>query len=208
MKKSMLFGLLLLGSAPVFAQLSLGIRAGANFASAAFDPDTDASFENKPELLIGGLLEARLGQFLAVQPEVTYLRKGYLANQSVLGIDTENELDMQYLDIGAMLKLMAGGENLRLFLGAGLFYGLALNGEFSSRAGGVELSSDVTFDNDYERSEWSAALAAGLQFQLGQGSLFLDARFQPGLTDIEKRSESQEVKNRGIGLSAGLLFPL
>lgn len=204
----MLLGLLLLGSAAAFAQLSLGIRAGANFTRAAFDPDIDASFESKPELLIGGLLEAQLGQLFALQPEVTYLRKGYLSRQTVLGIESENELDMQYLDIGALLKLKAGSESLKLYLGAGLFYGIALNGTYSSRAGGVEISSDVTFDSDYERSEWAGALAGGLHFRAGQGSLFIDARYLLGLTDIEKRSDNQDVKNRGVSVSAGLLFPL
>ncbi len=54
-----------------------------------------------------------------------------------------------------------------------------------------------------------AAVGAGIEIQMSRMSVTFDARFSPGLTSFVDQADFKvDVKNRGLGFMAGLVFPL
>ncbi len=206
MKRSGLFLGLLLWAALASAQLSIGGRAGINFAGADIRPLEGVELGSEAGLLAGALLEIGLGNNFFIQPEATYLRRGYSAERSILGnnIITKTEVEINYLDLGGLLKAKFGERSFAAYLAAGAFYSQALDGQVTTSSSGIEVTSDIDFEGEYERSDINLSFGGGLQI----GILFLDIRYLIGLEDIEPRDPELEIKNRGLGLSAGLLFQL
>jgi hypothetical protein len=187
-----------------FAQgVYIGPRVGANFADVAFDGDDDPDFDTRTSVLFGGVLELGLSDNFAIQPEVSYVVRGYDGGEnSVLA----PSLRLNYLDFGGLLKLKTGSEGINAYLGAGPFYSYALSGEIENSLGTIEIDFDD--EEAFKRGDWTAAFAAGLQLPLGESFLFVDARYLLGLTDLNDRDDEVEVRNRAYSISAGILFPL
>lgn len=193
-----------------FAQISVGPRVGMHFANAKIDPDNDRDIEGSLGLMAGGVIEIGLTENFAIQPEVTYIKRGYDSSMDDGNSLFESDLRINYLDFGGLLKFRTASEGFALYLGAGPYYSYAISGEVKTTFLGIENTTKLEFDDndDYERGDWSAAFAAGINLPLGQSHLFVDARYLLGLTDIEKRDDELEVRNRGVSVSAGILLPL
>lgn len=202
MKKLFVLIGLLSAASTIWAQgVYLGPRIGANFADVSFDGDEDPDLDTRTSVLFGGVLELGLSDNFALQPEVSYLVKGYDGgDESFLGL--ADEVRLNYLDIGGLIKLKTGSEGINAYVGAGPYYSYLLSGEIG------ELEIDFDEDETFKRGDWTAAFAAGVQLPLGQSFLFVDARYLLGLTDIEDRDDDVEIKNRSFSLSAGILLPL
>lgn len=179
----------------------LGPRIGANFSDVKSDGEEDLELDSRTSVLYGGVLELGLSDNLAIQPEVSYIVKGYDGgDDTFLGL--ANEAKLNYLDFGGLVKLKTGSDGINAYIGAGPYYSYLLSGEI----GDVEIDFD---DNEtFKRGDWTAAFAAGVQLPLGESFLFVDARYLLGLTDIEDRDDEVEINNRSLSLSAGILFPL
>ena len=210
MRKTALFIALLATTATTLtAQLAIGPRAGAHFARASFDPKDGRSVSDKVGLVAGAVLEIGLGDNLALQPEASYVQRGYQTEQTLLGITTETELAMNYLDFGGLLKLRSGNdEGINFYLAGGAFYSIAMDGELTNRAGPVETVVEIKFDDDYDRSDINLSAGGGFTFGSGAISLFVDGRYLFGLRDIEQRDKDFTINNRGVSVSAGLMFQL
>lgn len=192
-------------AASSFAQgIYIGPRIGANFANVSYDGDGDPDLNSRTSVLYGGVLELGLADKFAIQPEVSYIVRGYESEES-LGFLNPN-LTLNYLDFGGLLKFKTGSEGLNAYLGAGPYYSYALSGEFDTAVGTVEIDFDD--DEAFERGDWTAAFAAGVQLPLGESFLFVDARYLLGLTDLNDRDDEVEIRNRAFSLSAGILFAL
>ncbi|NBC09043.1 MAG: outer membrane beta-barrel protein [Bacteroidetes bacterium] len=192
-------------AASSFAQgVYLGPRIGANFANVSYDGDDDPDLNSRTSVLYGGVLELGLADKFAIQPEVSYIVRGYEGGEGLAALDPD--ITLNYLDFGGLLKFKTGSEGLNAYLGAGPYYSYALSGEIDTGAGTVEIDFDD--EEAFERGDWTAAFAAGVQLPLGESFLFVDARYLLGLTDLNDRDEEVEVRNRAFSLSAGILFAL
>jgi len=211
MKKLLFLITALTFTATTFAQISIGPRVGLHFANANVDPDDDREIEGTMGLMAGGVLEIGLTELLAIQPEVTYIKRGYdqsMENDNNQLVSTNYRIN--YVDLGGLIKLRTASDGLALYVGAGPYYNYATSGEIVVDTPIGETTTELDFDDDdaFERGDWTAAFAAGINLPLGQSHLFVDARYLLGLTDIEKRDDEREVRNRGVSVSAGILFPL
>jgi hypothetical protein len=210
MKKLLFFSLAMTLAATTFAQLAIGPRVGIHFADAQIDPDNDREVEGSIGLMAGAVFELGLSEILAIQPEVTYVKRGYDQNMDDGGDIFSTDVRINYFDIGGIIKFRTAADGLALYFGAGPYYSYATSGEVETTFLGETTTIDLDFDDDdtFERGDWTAAFAVGANLPLGQSHLFVDARYLLGLTDIEKRDDDVEVRNRGISISAGLLLPL
>lgn len=179
----------------------LGPRIGATFANAKVDGDNEPDFDNRTSVLFGGVMELGLGDNFAIQPEASYIQRGFDGGDDGL-LDLAPTLTLNYLDIGGLIKLKTGSsEQLSAYLGAGPSYSYLLSGEI----GGLEIDFDE--DETFNRGDWTANFAAGVQLPLGKSYLFVDVRYLLGLTDVNE-NEDVEVRNRSYAISAGLMLPL
>ena len=189
-----------------FAQgIYIGPRIGANFANISFDGDADPEFDSRTSVLYGGVLELGLSDKFAIQPEASYIVRGYEGGEGLAAL-LAPELQLNYLDFGGLLKFKTGSRGINAYLGAGPFYSYALSGEINTGLGTVEIDFDD--EEAFERGDWTAAFAAGVQLPLGESFLFVDARYLLGLNDLDERDDEVEIRNRAFSLSAGILFAL
>ena len=208
-----LFSLLLLTcSMQMSAQgIGLGVRAGATFANASFEDD-DFDSESITGYSFGVLLPISLADNFALQPELSYVQKGYRASVDLLGLNTETGVFFTYLEIPVLLRASFGPEDLKAYVQAGPAFGYAAGGRFETTVGDETTDTDIDFEDafftDFNRGEVSGILGGGVIFGGVSGlGLLLDGRYAFGLSDGDGTDEG-EYRNRGLTLSAGLLFTI
>ena len=203
MKKLLLIALLFACSASLLAQgVYIGPRIGAAFANTKIDGENEPDFDNRTSVLFGGAMELGIGDHFAIQPEISYIQRGYDGGDEGFGILLP-ALQLNYIDIGGLVKLKTGSsENLNAYLGAGPYYNYLISGEFG------DLEIDFDEEETFKRGDWTAAFAAGVQLPPGESYLFVDARYLLGLTDVRDDDNDVEIRNRAYTISAGIMLPL
>ncbi len=155
---------------------------------------------------------------------------------------TEGKLKANILEIPVLAKAKFGTELLKFHVLAGPSVGFGLSGESEATGSAVatdNTTGEVVFEedfsekgdlkfvgNDYDpddladdespfaKTNINAHLGAGVNLQLGSATLFFDARYILGLSDLSPKAEGEpddehtKVKGNRIGLSVGVLFPL
>ena len=215
MKKTFsLFPLLFLFllSASSYAQ-SIGPKAGVNIASYAGDDQfDDDAFGSNTGLQFGVAAEIPISGRFAIQPELLYLQKGAASEVDFLGITTRVENVLNYLEIPLLAKISLTDSPTKVYVTAGPSIGFGLGGKVVTSVGDMEEEVDVDFEEDELNSfDLSLAFGAGVQFEVGPGQLFVDARYLlglGGLDDSEPEADQIDIFNRGIGASVGFLFPI
>jgi len=224
MKKFFLLTALAVCSCGAFAQVSLIPKAGVNFANAVLS-DNNALEGGKSSLVgftagLGFNFSLSSDNFLSIQPEILYSQKGFSSAASGL-ISYEGDYRLNYLEIPLLAKINFGGEKVRLYVNAGPSIGYLLSGRVNGRGsflGLVSTSIDesIKFTDsptpldirqlDANRIEAGLNFGGGVGYAfLGSTALFVDIRYNMGLTDFNNQEQS---KNRVFALTAGLQIPL
>lgn len=158
MKKLFLVAsILFLGFTSVSAQsIKLGAKIGANFS----DLDgSAASGGNKTGFHVGGLLELRVLENLALQPELLYSSQG------------SKNLQLDYLSLPVLLKFYVTSDKLSFELGP----------QFS-----VLINDDAPKTFDSKTAD--LATVVGLGYNLTD-MIFIQARYVYGMSEISKNAE-------------------
>ncbi|MEQ9467374.1 MAG: porin family protein [Ekhidna sp.] len=181
MKKTLLTLSLIFFSVVAFSQasVSLGIKAGANFAN------TNISGSESITSFHGGAYGLIKLANIGIQPEMLFSKQGASFSTA--------DVDLSYLNVPVMVKFyLPMGLNLQ----AGPQFGILTKAE----------SGSVDVKDAYKSSDISAALGAGWDAPFG---LQFTARYVLGLSDINDSGAGDEVKNRTFQLSIGYsLFKL
>ena len=198
---------LLLPLVSVSAQgVGIGLRTGASFANANFDDDTrEFDTQNLTGYSLGLMVPIFLSDNFAVQPELSYVQKGFKRELAfTAGVELQT-FTISYYEIPVLLRASFGPDNLKFYFQGGAAFGYAGSGE-------VELEgiiTDVDFSSDaFNRTDVSGIGGAGLQFGGAGLSLFVDGRYVYGLSESGTLDDEFSYTNRGLTLSAGLLFML
>ena len=187
MKKILLLATILLsGSTIAYAQsIKIGVKAGLNYANQTGTTITVNSKNYQTEAIssyhAGLVAELSLFKGLSLQPELLYSTQG-ATYKNALG-DITNKVG--YLSIPVMIKIGLS-KSISLELGPQASFLL-------SEKDNVDLSKSNSFD---------FAVAGGLGLKVTK-SIFLQARYGLGLTEISKEAQT---KNSVVQLSAGVLF--
>lgn len=221
LKNSFLALVLLFTAYSVNAQLGIGVRAGINFSNISSNAVTQG-FE--PESVVGTAfaipIEIRMSEKFAIQPEILYHTKGSTSKASLLGVTFSSKTELNYIEIPVLAKAQLGSDvfGLNFLLGPSIAY--AMSGKITTSGLGLSGSVDVFDENDDKEfyvSRTDFNLQAGLSPYLNLGdhlSVFLDARYILGLTDITEEEniatipveDYLEQKNRVVQVSLGALF--
>lgn len=149
--------LLFLGLTSVNAQsIRFGAKIGANFSDLNSSSSTGG---NQTGLHIGGLLELKLLDNLALQPELLYSAQG------------SNDFKLDYLSLPVLLKFYLSSNKLSLDVGP----------QFS-----VLVNDDVPSSFDSKTADLATVL--GLGYNLTD-NIFVQARYVYGVSEISKDFE-------------------
>ena len=197
--------LLLFVSTFALAQgVGIGLRTGVTFANAAFDDDS-REFDTKTATgySLGLMVPLFLSENFAVQPELSYVQKGF---RREFPVSVGGELEaytFSYYELPLLLRGSFGTNNLKFYFQAGAAFGYAGSGEVEI-AGIIE---DIDFSTEeFNRTDLSGIGGAGLVFGGGGLGFFVDGRYVYGLS--EDTLDDFTYTNRGLTLSVGLLFSL
>jgi len=165
--------------------VKFGIKGGVNIANQNGDNITINSTNYKTSEItnyhVGLVAEMKIVNSFAIQPELLYTTQG--ANYKNAVEDFENRLGYVSIPVMAKIKL---SKVISLELGPQASFLLSEKNDFDTE-------DTKTFD---------FAANGGLGFSITK-SLFVQARYVLGLTDVSKDAE---VKNSVVQISAGILF--
>lgn len=181
---------LALAALPAAAQqgTQIGLRGGISVASASFDDDTFEE-ENRTGFVGGPFVNFDFGA-LGFQVAGLYNAKG---------VDTNvGELDLKYIEVPAVVKL---GIPLAV-LKPSVFGGAAVAFRTGCEIDGVECPEDA-----FKSTDFLAVVGADVAIYAGPVSLWADARYDIGLSDIDDAGDVfGGLKNRNWNLTAGVGF--
>ncbi len=166
----------------------IGVRGGVSVASASFSDDTfDA--DNRTGFVGGAFVDADLG-VIGLQLAGLYNAKGV---ETAAG-----ELDLKYIEFPAVVKI---GIPLAV-VKPSVFGGAAIAFRTGCELDGVECPEGA-----FQSTDVLGVVGADVAFYLGEFSLWADARYGVGLTDIEDAGDVfGDLKNRNWNLTAGIGF--
>ncbi|MEN0006281.1 MAG: porin family protein [Bacteroidota bacterium] len=222
MKKfaTFIFFLAMVSYYQVDAQISIGPKAGINIATLNGFPlgdDDDVDLRYATFLNIGAVAEIPLKDRLFIQPEISFIQKGLLAESEDSSFDDKAVLRLNYLDINALVKYKYLGETVGGYLGIGPYVGYAMSGIVKSEVnvGGttVETETDLELGEDesgFNRFDFGFTFGGGLVVPIENlPEFFLDVRYLLGITNLnDDDTDDADVSNRGIGITVGALFSL
>ena len=188
-------GFTFVAAAPAHAQTTLGVRGGISVASASFDTETfDDS--NRTGFVGGVFLDFGGSSLLGFQIGAQYSQKGAEFD----GDAVVDDFSLDYLEIPAVVKLglPLGSLKPSVFAGAALGFNSSCE-----QSGGSEDVCEQFSDTDF-----SGVVGADLAIYLGGLSLWADARYNVGLSDISDGSAFGDFNNRAFNLTAGIGFRL
>jgi hypothetical protein len=181
-------------SVPAAAQMSYGVKAGANFANVSFDGEADVPSSARVAPLAGAFVTIPLRGWLSVQPEMIYTVKG--ASLDVGGIDSD--LIVDYLEVPILARVPVGR---RFYLAAGPSMAVRVRARSRTSFGGS--TEEIDLDEEIESFDLGVVGAAGMVF----GRWIFDGRYTHGLSDTDAdTSDDLKIRNRVFSLSAGITF--
>ena len=186
----------------LFSQSYVGPRVGATIADVENTVNgVEVDTRSSTNLQLGLALDLGITTAFSIQPELFYSGRTY--KLELLGQEVRRTFS--YIDLGALAKIRFGTENaVGAYIGAGPFLNYAISGK--TEVGNDE--TEIEFgDNDIKRTDLSVAGALGLTFNIGGPLIVVDTRYVLGLGDIDSGDE-REVRNRTIGVTAGIMVPL
>ncbi len=189
---------------PATAQVNFGVIGGLNLANLSVDPDAGVDISNRTAFGIGGILSFGVGETLALQLEPMFLQKGAKLKLSDLGFTLEAEIKVSYIEVPAMLKFAFGSGDTKPYVMAGPTVGYLLSAKVKDDMEEQDIKDDV------KNIDFGLAFGGGVSLPMGNNTLFVEARYSLGLSDINDDPDDPDtsIKTKGIQIMAGITFPL
>ena len=181
MKKMFLVFLTVATATVVSAQVKFGVKAGYNLATLTTSGDASGMGISSKSDFSGGLFASvPLFSSCTLQPEVLYSGQGAEGKDGIIDV----KLNYSYLNVPVLFKYQhASG----LFAETGPQVGFLLSAKLKE-AGQTSDAKDGTESVDFS---W----AFGVGYMISKINLGIDARYNLGLTDINKDATNGSIKN-------------
>jgi hypothetical protein len=208
------------------AQMTLGLRAGVNLAT--YNINYGSSSSTKPDqpsnvtlLTIGVPFQMAFSEHFALQAELNYIQKGFQQKTDITFGNTrfvsDGKIIVDWLELPVLAKARFGSD---IGIGGGIFFGpsigYGLSGKSKSTSttttGTVSTTTSDSKDLNFKEDEHSRVdFALNMGGEVNYGGIFLDVRYQIGLTNmVTNTSSSSDIsaRTRGLGITAGYRFPI
>ena len=194
----------------VEAQAAMGVKAGANFASLTGSQDS----ETLTGLSAGAYLGFGVGDRLAVQIEASYgVRGGEDVRIGANALDdaaAPSELRLSYVEIPLLLRAGYPGARFLPSVFLGPYAGFLVSCRITTvdgADGDCEDDSRASWFNPRE-TEYGLMVGAGLDWALGESTVFADVRYALGLRSIQRGDGAIDLRNGGLTVTGGFAIPL
>jgi hypothetical protein len=199
------------------AQLSLGAKGGGTLNTVSGNTPTGTEKNMTFGYQFGAAVNYGFNQTFSLQPEVVFNQKG--GKTASTATSDYTQMSANYLEIPVLAKAQFGGEKFKGFVVLGPYAGYWAGGRNKTSVLGTESKESIDFDNDidddgYKQNRIDLGINGGLgmQYAIGRGNIFLDARYGFGLFDTNKyKTEPDGYKsqsNRSVEVSLGYMFRL
>ena len=178
-------------TATLFAQISVGAKAGVNLANVIGDVDNT---DMKVGFHVGGYVNVAFSDALSLQPELLFNSVGYKYTVSNGFDEADVTSNLNYISIPVSLMYSFGPVNLH----AGPQLGFLMSAKTKSDFDGFD---DQDLKDDLKSTDLGFNVGAGVKF----GNLNVTARYTIGLSNIADGDDADDidVKNGVIQLSLG-----
>jgi hypothetical protein len=232
MRCILLLSVYILLSLDAMAQTRLGIRGGTllhslegsriYYEKVRGSGATSRIQENhKRSIHAGIVIDHRVNNYIFVQTGLDYTEREHQRWDTLYFNNTSNwssyRTKIQYIEIPNFVKVGVPAGAFRFDLITGLSVGYGFDGfVFSSTpnsyANGNREATESIFEDKIPQERLNVMWVTGamVTYSYKNTSLFIDGRYQNAINNLEVLSTADEatVKNRGIGLSAGIMFKL
>jgi hypothetical protein len=176
----------------------IGVRIGLNLANISGKGISGTS--SKSGLLAGLYFKKSLSDIVSIQPEAAIVSKGYKLSQSYYGYEFTYTLGLTYLEFPILARVDLGNSSLRPRLLAGPTFGFLLSSNSTLNGIKTELAT----------KSFETGLTLGAGINLGSSPVSLDARYNIGLSAVNKSTEeysqSPSMKNTSFTFALGYAF--
>jgi hypothetical protein len=197
------------------AQLELGFRAGLNMSEATDLRATNGDLIKAAQLNginAGIFANIQLGSIMALQPEITFSQKGFIASWD--GSDSSSTLNTSYLDMPVMVEVgFAVGKKIRVFANAGpnVSYLIKAEEEFYNALNNETITTEYNFEvESLERLDLGVNFGGGISLRMKRWKYTLDARYNMGLKEIMASEDAMDfvnnAKHRVTNISVGISY--
>ena len=193
---------LLFVSGSVFAQFSIGFKAGMSMSD--YTVKTKYTKSNKGGIAAGLVVMNTIGKNMGLETNILYVQKGYnhqICNQCYDKFTTtfiEIPLALRYSFY--LPKISSKLEDLKIHAIGGIYFSRWLNGKYETKIFDDKTSENYVFNGE-KRLDFGPNVGAGLDYALFSGSLSFDFRYSYGLVDMSAPGSTNAQKNRSAILS-------
>ena len=199
------------------AQLSVGVKGGGTLNTVSGNTAETIEKDMTFGYQFGATLNYGFSDVFSLQPEVLFIQKGGRASSTLT--DDYAQLTSNYIAIPVLAKAEFGGEKFKGYAVLGPYAGYWAGGKNKASVLGTESKESIDFDSNidddgYKQNRIDLGINGGLgmQYTIGRGNIFLDARYGFGLFDTNKYETEPDgyktVANRSVEVSLGYMFRL
>ncbi|SHJ69682.1 porin family protein [Flavobacterium haoranii] len=175
-----------------------GLKGGVNFTNLYVDDVDDTNMLTS--FNAGVFVELPITQGVAIVPELNYSRKGSEVQNTILTETYKSKFKLSYLEMPVLLKLnLVPNFNLH----AGPYVAYLLN----AKTDVVDENGDRVESFEYDTDDFNKldfGLSAGLGFDFN--NFGIGARYNYGLSEIDKDNNANGAKNSAFNLYVALKF--
>jgi len=184
---------------------NLGVKAGVSLSNISWSDD-DGQEKSIIRPTFGVLGAVHLSPMFAVQAELNYVTVGEWWEDTE-SVDVWKIVEnFGYLQIPVLLKVRLMPESkVAPFLSAGPFLGILLSAHEKEYLNG-ELTDDFEWKSYFKSTDFGAAFGGGAEFMVSKLKVFVDLRFNMGLTNVYTYLTKYSMKTRALVLTGGILF--
>lgn len=210
-------GLLILGLGALIgapglasAQAAMGVKAGANLSRLTGAEDS----ESITGLAAGAYLGFGLGDRLAVQVEASYAVRGgagvRIGANALDDAATPSDVRLTYVEVPLLLRAGYPGERLLPTVFIGPYAGFLLSCRLTladGNEGDCDDESRASWFDD-RGTEYGLMVGGGLDWAIGESTVFADVRYALGLFSIQGGDDAMDLRNGGVTITGGFAIPL
>ena len=187
MKKAIVILAALAASAAMQAQVSYGVRAGANFSNVTFSGDGESESEDSRfGFNIGASLELPIKGGFGLETGLYYTSKGCKHSYES---GSESTYAMDYLQVPLMAQYKFGVApvaDVKVFAGPFVAYGIGGGSTFKDDDGKETDGDSVFGDDGYKRFDFGLRIGAGVDLAK---NYYVGIGYDLGLMDIDRSGE-------------------
>jgi len=192
--------LMVMGTITMTAQTEIGIRTGVAINSSEISGMVgDILPDTRPHLgySVGIYADVAMNRAFSFHPELAFTTKGFSMDQGtnfdMLGLDipigVRAETNMRYVEALTLMRYKMGSGPLKAFVEAGPGMGIATSAHIQPRATFLlefnltQIDIDLAGDT-YNRTDVSAHIGTGVEYDTGQGIVSANVRYSHGLANV------------------------